>query len=82
MWIIILTLVWIVCGFLAYGLLKNEWRRFYIERKTIGYKRLDEILCILCAFGGPAGLLTHFMLCEYKSELCYVMPKELCDPRG
>ena len=79
MWVVL----WIVCGVLAYGLVKNhgwQWNSFFCQK----WNYEDELACILCGLFGPIGLITGVILTlafGYRFGLCYLMPKELCETR-
>jgi len=75
---------WIICGILAYGMTKDNWRQFFETLTYVGYDSRHENFCILSVIMGPVGLLVmiFIVLSEgYKFGLCYHMPKELCVPR-
>lgn len=72
---LILAIVWIVCGVLAYGLQKN-WS---YQHKLQVYTSLDEMLCWCVFVLGPLGLFIAIMAnvifgCDVR--LIFRMPKE------
>ncbi|MBI5421436.1 MAG: hypothetical protein HZA35_03980 [Parcubacteria group bacterium] len=77
---------YIVCGILAYGIQKNNWRQFFVTLEFVGYDITAELMCITCGLLGYYGfiiilgtvLMDRFMFdIKLKPGLCYKMPKEL-----
>ena len=84
---ILFWLVWLACGVLSYGLVKNHSRLFLEdgkrEQEFRGYSDVGEQLCLLFGLGGPIGLLSGLSIAwrnGLKLGLCYCMPEELCSP--
>lgn len=76
--------VWVVCGFLAYGIEKAAMRNFYIRSTYKGYDARGEAVCWYFVLTGLIGLLAALLICcvfERKFGFCLHMPKELCKPR-
>lgn len=79
------VIVWVVCGLLGYGLMKNFWQEFYLKTDTKKHYRLDdEGICIMAFLAGPAGLVFTLVIAllakwigKYKFGFCYHIPKEL-----
>ena len=71
---------YVVCGILAYGVAKNNWRQFYCTLKWVGYDKATEALSIVFGLLGFAGLITATILTIFEKRklgLCYKMPTEL-----
>lgn len=78
---------WVVCGVLAYGLLKNYYKACYQFRWwSQSYDKSSESLCRMVVVFGLAGLIVaiiHIVTDKQGSYfgLCFRMPRELCEPR-
>lgn len=75
---------WVICGILAYGLCKNRLRRLHLNNSHTSYEWPGEALCIATGLYGIIGLLIAIIVNiqdDHKFGLCYLMPKELCEPR-
>ena len=71
---------WIVCGFLAYGLIKEHKKHFYRPLEYIGYNKVDEVICWVCGIAGCLGLIFALFDCLMEQRtliLCLKMPEEL-----
>ena len=74
---LILAIVWIVCGVLAYGLQKN----WCYQHKLQVYTPSDEMLCRYVFVLGPLGLFIAIManiIFDRDIGLIFCMPKERC----
>ena len=84
-WLIVVA--WVICGVLAYGILKNGIRQSYskLEVEYMRYTIKDEIFIrFISLVEGPIGLITVITVLRingYKLGLCFRMPKELCKSR-
>ena len=75
-----LSLLWVVCGVLSYGMVKNDWRHFLQKRFEIFFDRDKEGACWGFIIGGPVALIAALILCREGSwGLCFIMPLELCE---
>jgi len=88
----LLMVIWIICGILAYGLLKNCIKEYLKKFNFLSYDvdlRGFEKALWFYSFLGPFGLFialcalmdTHGICGYSNSWLCYCMPKELYEPR-
>lgn len=82
---LIVVILWIICGFFAYGVIKNFWQELYSKSDKKDCYRFDnECICILMALIGPFGLVFGLLVAfvakwtmKYKVDLCYRMPDSL-----
>ena len=76
----ILLLAWIVCGILAYGITKNDFKCFH-EKYKIPYDWKSEKICWFFAMLGMVGLMSTFFLNivmdNNKIGRCYKIPEHL-----
>lgn len=79
---VLVVVGWVVCGVLAYGLCKGDWRHFYAEKenKYVGHSAGIELLCwvagVLSLMGLISGILLRIIM-KSGLDLCYKMPEEL-----
>ena len=79
--------VWIVCGVLAYGIMKGRICRILEEERAVNYwgvyNSKDEAFCIFLLLAGMLGFIfTMFSFGEsrYKFEFCYCIPEKFRRP--
>ena len=89
-----LLMMWVACGFLAYGLNKGRWRNYYQNRRFVGHSFVtSEILCLVNMLLGWYGLLATLLVNVFFTFVkihpednpwgfCLKMPKELCSGYG
>lgn len=74
---IVLAAIWFFCGFLAYGLSKGIYKKYYERKKIRGYGHLQETDCRLNL---PLGILALAMVCLCNLRepwgFCLKMPEE------
>lgn len=92
---LVLGILYIVCGILAYGMQKATWREFYKEHyrdlkyfgaksTSVFYGKKEEAVCLFGAILGWTGLIVVLLILfedRKKPGLCFRMPKELCERR-
>ncbi len=79
--IIILILVWTVCGFMAYGLNKGNFKHLS-ESDDVKFVGVDELLCRILGVLGPIGLvgaLWGIGITSEKFNFCLKMPEEFTE---
>ena len=75
---------WVICGVLAYGILKNNLRQHTKLPHTRHHDTEDEFVVYLISAMGLIGLIAIILgtwIGGSELGLCYRMPKELCEPR-
>lgn len=88
-WLMLVLVAWVVCGFFSYALSKNLFRQLFDQYRSAapkaGYCDQDEQFCRLMSLFGPFGLIVgvivHFQE-GCKLRLCCRMPKELCKQKS
>ena len=76
--------IWIVCGFMAYGLMKGNFKHLS-EFDGREYIRGDEFLCWFVGVLGPIGLvavLWNIGIFSEEFRFCLKMPEELKEGYG
>ncbi len=80
-WLIVGVVIWVICGVLVYGMLKDCFRRG-LERTYFEYGWGHEFVCfyfgLVCPIIGLCFFLVALLWGE-KIGLCFRMPKELCE---
>ena len=75
------AVIWIVCGILAYGMIKNDLKNELPTKRYLKYYNyIDEMLSVICGLAGPIGLIgTLVFIVRFNSKIgfCYQIPKEL-----
>ena len=82
-WLIVGVVGWIICGILAYGVMKNALIQLDLRLSRECYS-LDEIFICCLSVMGPICLLSVILetwIGMRKLGLCFRLPKELCEPR-
>ena len=92
MWFLwLVAVVWVVSGFLMFGMCKGARRAYYEYFEHIGHTKEAERDCWKFAFSGLAGLILfcylgnvyrHFPGYVDGFHFCLFMPKELWAPRA